>query len=359
MNRGVSRLGHLQQAILAGVALLVSQAGIAALTPSTECVSSRGERKDTSEATCLGTVYDGRKRTARVYLAGTAAAIDRDAGVSPPPARLDSGSAAASLLFVLHGGGGSGSGMESLTAGVFNRLADRDGAIVVYPDGVDRHWNDGRDLPEATARENVDDVGFILALVEELAGAHPLDRARIFATGISNGGFMSFRLACDAAATFAAVAPVTANLSEELGPRCKPVRPVAVAIFNGVEDPLVPWSGGTVGVLGKSRGAVWSAEKTFERWLELDACGERRTDARVDQNTEDKTAYVIHRGSDCRGGVQVLLYEIQGGGHTWPMGVKYAREWLVGRVSQELNATEEIWRFMNANARSNAKEETR
>ena len=159
--------------------------------------------------------------------------------------------------------------MELLTRGAFNRIADREGAIIVYPEGVDRHWNDGRDLPDTAARDNVDDVDFILALVEEVARQHELDRGRIFSTGISNGGFMSMRLACDAADTFAAVAPVTAVLSEKLGARCAPSRPVSIMIVNGTEDPLVPWAGGMVKVLGVSRGAVWSAERTFERWLEL------------------------------------------------------------------------------------------
>jgi polyhydroxybutyrate depolymerase len=75
-------------------------------------------------------------------------------------------------------------------------------------------------------------------------------------------------------------------------------------------------------------------------------------DARTDRNPDDGTALVVHHGKACRDGVEVRLYEVQGGGHTWPMGVTYAREWLVGRVSQELDAAEEIWQFMKANARS-------
>jgi polyhydroxybutyrate depolymerase len=245
--------------------------------------------------------------------------------------------------------------MELLTRGAFNRIADREGAVVVYPEGVDRHWNDGRDLPETAARENVDDVGFILALVEEVARQHALDRGRIFSTGISNGGFMSMRLACDAADTFAAVAPVTAVLSEKLGARCAPSRPVAIMIINGTEDPLVPWGGGVVKVLGVSRGAVWSAERTFERWLELDGCSGRTSDgARTDDDPADNTVVVVHRKT-CRADAEVRLYEIQGGGHTWPGGVVYANERLIGRVSRELDATEEIWTFMKRNARSNTK----
>jgi polyhydroxybutyrate depolymerase len=289
------------------------------------------------EATCFSMEHAGRQRTTRIY----------------PAYRR---TAAASLIFVLHGGGGSASSMELLTRGAFNRIADREGAVVVYPEGVGRHWNDGRDLPETAARDNVDDVGFILALIEELARQYGLDRGRIFSTGISNGGFMSMRLACDAAETFAAVAPVTAVLSENLGARCAPSRPVAIMIINGTEDPLVPWAGGTVKVLGVSRGAVWSAERTFERWLELDGCSRHRGEgARTDNDPADKTAVVVHL-ERCRGDVEVRLYEIEGGGHTWPGGVAYANERLVGRVSQELDASAEIWKFMNGNARSNAKQ---
>lgn len=328
---------HLSQALLVLVALGSSGLAPAALTPSSECLSSRGRMDGDVQATCFAMEHDGRQRTTRIY-----------------PAHRRS--VAAPLIFILHGGGGSASSMELLTRGAFNRIADREGAVVVYPEGVDRHWNDGRDLPETAARENVDDVGFILALIEEVGGQHSLDRGRIFATGISNGGFMSMRLACDAAETFAAVAPVTAVLSETLGARCAPSRPVSVMIINGTEDPLVPWNGGMVKVLGASRGAVWSADRTFERWLELDDCGPKG-DARTDNDPADKTTVVVHRAR-CRDDVEVRLYEIQGGGHTWPGGVAYANERLVGRVSQELDASEEIWRFMHWNARTNPKKET-
>ena len=330
---------HLSQAILVLVALGSSGLAPAALTPSSECLSSRGRMNGDVQATCFAMEHDGRQRTTRIY-----------------PAHRRS--VAAPLIFVLHGGGGSASSMELLTRGAFNHIADREGAVVVYPEGVDRHWNDGRELPETAARENVDDVGFILALVEEVRGQHSLDRGRIFATGISNGGFMSMRLACDAAETFAAVAPVTAVLSETLGARCAPSRPVSVMIINGTEDPLVPWAGGVVKVLGVSRGAVWSADRTFERWLELNGCGKRGGDgARTDNNPADNTVVVVHL-KRCRDDVEVRLYEIQGGGHTWPGGVAYANERLVGRVSRELDASEEIWRFMYRNARSNPKKET-
>lgn len=330
---GVNPLAPALACIFAAVASIGVADAARAATAREECLSSRGRLKGDLESVCSSRAYGGRQRTLRTYVGGSQAG---------PMA----------LLFVLHGGGGSGSGMELLTAGRFNRIADRDGAVVVYPDGIDRHWNDGRELSDTAARENVDDVGFMLAVIEDMAREHAIDRGRIFATGISNGGFMSFRLACDAADTFAAVAPVTAALSEQLGPRCKPARPIAVAILNGTEDPLVPWSGGPVKVLGTTRGAAWSTMQTFDRWLELDQCRERRVDPRLDKDPDDQTVLVTHRGRACHDGVEVRLYEIQGGGHTWPLGAEYARAWLVGRVSREVDATAEIWSFMQANARA-------
>jgi polyhydroxybutyrate depolymerase len=253
------------------------------------------------------------------------------------------------LLFVLHGGRGSGATMEQLTRGGFNRIADREGVIVIYPDGIGRNWNDGRDLNEPAARQNVDDVGFLRALIESVAHERVVDRNRVFSTGISNGGFMSFRLACEAADQFAAVAPVTADR-----PNCQPSRAVSVAMFNGTDDPLVPWEGGAVRVLGVKRGEAWSSTRTFEQFLAFDGCSGQTTSALVDADPADETAYRLHEGKECRDGTAVRLYEICGGGHTWARGVAYAPVWLVGRVSQEIDATVEIWQFLAAHPRAAA-----
>lgn len=300
---------------------------------SSDCVSSRGRLKGKLESSCFRLQHGGLERTYRLYLPLARAS-------SPP------------LVLVLHGGGGSGAAMELLTQRRFNRAADRDGAVVVYPDGIDRSWNDGRDLDTQSARDNVDDVGYLQALVARMADEFHVDRARVYATGISNGGLMSYRLACDAAETFAAVAPVTASFSEQLGPRCQPARPVAVAIFNGTADPLVPWAGGKISVLGFSRGKVWSTADTFARWIVLDGCPAPVVEARVDRDPADETALIVHRAGPCRGQVELRLYEIEGGGHTWPMGATYAWEWLVGRVSREVDAVQEIWDFFRGSVRT-------
>src|SRR5262245_7308993 len=240
--------------ILLSLGLAPSSPAIAAAKDT--CLPNRGRIHGTLESRCESLTHEGRTRTYRVYV----------------PQRLHD---PAPLVFVLHGGGGSGANMELMTRQGFNRMADRDGALVVYPDGVGRNWNDGRSgLRSQAMEENVDDVGFFRTLVRNLSARYRVDAKRVYSTGISNGGFMSFRLACVAADVFAAIAPAASNLSEDIGPRCTPSRPVSVAILNGTEDPLVPWAGGQVGSLGIKRGMAWSTEKTFERWAALNGCRE-------------------------------------------------------------------------------------
>jgi polyhydroxybutyrate depolymerase len=228
-------------------------------------------------------------------------------------------------------------------------MADRDGALVVYPDGVGRNWNDGRSGVRSKAmEENVDDVGFFRALVRELSARYRVDAKRVYSTGISNGGFMSFRLACEAADVFAAIAPAASNLSDDIGPRCKPSRPVSVAIVNGTDDPIVPWAGGQVGPPGIKRGMAWSTEKTYEKWAALDECRESSDDQVIDKVEDDGTSVVLHVRSQCKAGSEVRLYEVRGGGHTWPGGAKYLTEGLVGKTSRELDGAQEVWEFLSA-----------
>lgn len=298
------------------------------------CLDVRGRLAGPLATSCRAIEHGGRKRTFRLYL---------------PTTRVER----APLLFVLHGGGGSGASLERLTRGEFHAIAEREGLIVVYPDGVDRHWNDGRQLAETAAHESVDDIAFLRTLIETIASERPIDRTRIYATGISNGGFMSLRLACDAAETFAAVAPVTAGLSTAIGPSCRPARAISIAIVNGTEDPLVPWSGGPISVLGFSnRGEVWSTERTFRHFLAANACAGSTLSPPANTDPADDTTLVVHSGTGCRDGAEVLLYELRGGGHTWPRGEVYAHKALVGRVSAELDATAEIWRFFAGHART-------
>jgi polyhydroxybutyrate depolymerase len=148
------------------------------------------------------------------------------------------------LLIALHGGGGSGEKMEELTLRGFNRLSDKEGFIVVYPDGIEKHWNDGRENVKYRAhREKIDDVGFISALIDYLVKQYNIDIKQVYATGISNGAMMSFRLGCELSEKIAAIAPVAGSMPENLPTRCSPSRSISVLIISNTEDPLVPWGG--------------------------------------------------------------------------------------------------------------------
>ena len=129
------------------------------------------------------------------------------------------------LVIALHGGGGSGIGMVALTLGGFNVLSERERFIVVYPDGIGKNWNDGRGLLRYRAqRENIDDVGFISALIDHLAKKYNIDRKRVYITGMSNGAIMSYRLACELADKIAAIAPVAGLMPEKISLKCSKVR---------------------------------------------------------------------------------------------------------------------------------------
>lgn len=298
-----------------------------ALAPSDECEAPPRRQRANAEAPCYATTHDGLERFVRIY------APSGHAGPLP-------------IVFVIHGGGGSAGNMEWLTANRFNRIADRDGVLVVYPEGIENGWNDGRsDLRTEAVRRGIDDLGFLRKLPQELAALFSIDAARVYATGISNGGFMSFRLACDAADVFAAVAPVTANLTAELAPRCRPTRPISVAILNGTNDPLVPWNGGAVRVLFTNRGEVLSVPQTIARWRELNDCTALEPRTARDEDADDGTTLRTH-AARCAAGTELALFGIEGGGHTWPGGVQYLPRLLVGRTSRELDGAEAIWEFL-------------
>lgn len=280
--------------------------------------------------------FGGLERTYRVYV----------------PVSLDR-SRRAALVIVLHGGGGTGDGMQKLTRGGFNRLADRDGFVVVYPDGLDRHWNDGRGVTSYRAhRENVDDVGFLGALVDHLARSVPIDRARVYATGISNGGLMSFRLAREAATLVTAVAPVAISMSEQIAQMRQPVRSVPVVMIPGVDDPLVPYGGGAIGFAAARNqgradvGRVLSIADTTRYWVEHNQCARAPSiTMEPDRDPEDGTRVRREVYGPCRDGTEVALYAVEGGGHTWPGGLQYLPARIIGRTSRDIDANEVIWSF--------------
>jgi polyhydroxybutyrate depolymerase len=250
------------------------------------------------------------------------------------------------LVFVLHGGSGDAESAEQITRSGFHALADQHGFIVVYPEGLDRHWIDGRAANATDRRDEDDDVTFIAALIDHLADTYPVDRSRVYATGISNGAMMSLRLACDLADQITAVAIVTGSMWDDLAAACAPPRPVPILILNGTDDPLVRWDGGDIILFGRSRGRVWPTEDTVNFWRDYDACpAEPQIETLPDTDPGDHTHVTRTTYAPCAENTAVELYTIAGGGHTWPGGAQYLHHWLIGRTSRDIDANAVIWSF--------------
>lgn len=257
------------------------------------------------------------------------------------------------LVLALHGGGGAGRHMEQLTAGRLNQLAERDGFAVVYPDGVDRHWNDGRGVPSYRAhRDNIDDVSFIAALIDHLSAGTHIDRGRVYATGISNGGLMSLRLARELSAKITAIAVVAVNSSEQIARMRDPSRPLSVLLMPGTRDPLVPWGGGDIGFPGGQKvGRVLSVQETLGYWVAHNQCPPSPAVAwEPDRAPGDWTRVRREAYGPCREGTEVVLYAVEGGGHTWPGGFQYLPDRVIGRTSRDIDASDVIWEFFRRHA---------
>lgn len=256
------------------------------------------------------------------------------------------------LVIALHGGGGVAAYLDSSTNFSLSARADAQGWVLIMPQGIAKGWNDGRAIVDrgSRARAGVDDVGFISALIDHAHSKYGIDRQRVFVTGISNGGAMSFRLALELSERIRAVAPVTMSLPT-VHQHATPKRRVSVLMLNGTQDPLVPYSGGQIRVLGRDRGEVLSTDATLEWWAKADACTRRAAPrALPDVDPADGTRVHFEEREGCADGTRVALYRVEGGGHTWPGGRQYLPERVVGRVSRDIDASEVIFEFFASHA---------
>jgi len=222
--------------------------------------------------------------------------------------------------------------------------------VVVYPDAIEKHWNDDRGSKETgykAQNENIDDVGFISALIDHLIKKMNIDAKRVYVSGMSNGAIMTYRLACELAQKIAAIAPVAGNMPQNLKLSI-PSGTVSVLAINNVDDPLVPFKGGDVtGPFGKKKlGKVLSAQESVMFWVNEDSCSATpantyEPDTDPGDGTRVKKVIYTHG----RNNSEVVLYIIEGGGHTWPGGFQYLGEWIIGKTSRDINATQVIWDF--------------
>lgn len=246
-----------------------------------------------------------------------------------------------SLVLVLHGGGGNAANAENMTG--FTAKARREGFIVVYPEGTgplaDKllTWNAGHCCAYAM-KNGVDDVGFIAALLDDLLQRYPIDPARVYVTGMSNGAMMSHRLGIELSARIAAIAPVVGTV---FGDERKPAHPVPALMINGMLDVNVPWQGGPPGGRG-TRG--WDGTPTRPAldqasfWAAANGC-------QPTPDRKEEPHWTLWRHA-CPAGNHVTLYLLKDNGHAWPGGQPGSRRG--DKPTTTLDATDLIWEFFSA-----------
>lgn len=257
------------------------------------------------------------------------------------------------VVINFHGGGGNARAHKQYSR--MDAAADRDGYIAVYPNGTggiaERFltWNAGT-CCGAAAAARMDDVGYTLALLDDLAGRMPLDRARIYATGLSNGSMMAYRIAAEAPERIAAVAGVAGSMTL---PRFAPRLPVAVMHIHSVDDARALYGGGLGPAFPMTNTRVFhqSVDSMLQKWRGRNECPAQPA----------AVAYVIGKpgASDaghtatrltygpCIAGTEVVLWKLTGAGHVWPGGVENYLPLLLGPGTAVIDANAEMWRFFS------------
>jgi polyhydroxybutyrate depolymerase len=207
------------------------------------------------------------------------------------------------------------------------------GFIVVYPFGFQRSWNAGQ-CCEPAATYGIDDVQFVRDLIATVAAEYCVDRHRVYATGMSNGGILSHRLGCELADTIAAIAPV-AGVFAFPPEECRPSRPVPIIDFHGTADTIVPWDGAQM----LNGGTLVSVPDSIAAWRSINACPAA---SQTIYSAGDATCV---SWSGCAQGSEVVLCTIEGGGHTWPGGVPVP---ALGKTSTDLSASDAMLSFFAA-----------
>src|ERR1700744_3002469 len=249
------------------------------------------------------------------------AGLDRTYRVHKPPGLAS----AAPLVVMLHGATGTGEQAEKSYG--WDQLADSAHFVVAYPDGIGRSWN-GHGCCSKAMRDNVDDIGFITAMVSQISTDQPIDKSRGYAAGISNGGIMSYALACNTS-LFAAIGPDSATMVDP----CPAPHPTSVIHIHGTADKLVPYNGGQ-GDSAVNGPAVPDANAF---WRRVDHCG---------PPTVTTNAPLTTSTAACADKRSVELITIDGGKHQWPGGTTFLEK--RDPTSQALNATQTIWQFFAA-----------
>jgi polyhydroxybutyrate depolymerase len=256
------------------------------------------------------------------------------------------------LVVVIHGAFDTAEGMEKFSG--FSELADREGFIVLYPNGMGilgflQHWNAGHCCGKA-ASDNVDDVGFVAAAIEDVCARLKIDRSRIYMVGFSNGGMLAYRFAAERSALLAAVAPLAASIGGRLSDDApewhipEPKQPLSVITFHGLADDDVPYEGGVSRHRGGTR-SYWSVEESVRFWITHNGCNPRAVSTYLNNGRIELKSWAV-----CKNDTEVTLYLIRDWGHVWP-GRYFTADLADENPLKDFNAAEIIWDFFKSHRR--------
>ncbi len=243
------------------------------------------------------------------------------------------------VVIVMHGGGGSIE--DALVLSGFPALAQREKFILVAPQGLKGGWD------AVSKTGSAGDVKFIGKIIDTVVAKDYADKTRIFATGMSAGGAMSFLLGCEMSDRIAAIAPVGILMHKDLAKYCKPSRPLPIMVVHGTADTHVPAGGGTLKYATYHE--VLSQKNTLTFWATRNGCFSGVSGANLENTSKtDRSTVTKYTYKKCKNGVETLFYEVRGGGHTWPGGnMPFLIGLLLGVTNKDMNATETIWKFFN------------
>ena len=317
---------------MAQAAVIASLCGAAAVPTANQRPAAVASRADVE----IELTHGGRRRSYVLHV----------------PARR--GGSALPVLIAFHGGGGNAPGFRDYAG--LNVVADREGFIVAYPNGTGAlrnvllTFNAGNNCCGPAQRQGVDDVGFAMAVVDDVARREKIDRSRVYATGHSNGAIMAYRLAAERADAIAAIAPVAGAMSLD---RFAPSRPVSVLHIHSVDDPRALYEGGTGPPFPGTDNRVQHApvQAALDSWIRKNGCQARPASAEV-RRGKAGSAEATHTATrlvytPCSTGAEVVHWKLTVAGHGWPGGNAPVREQLSGPRTSVINAAEEIWAFVS------------
>ena len=232
------------------------------------------------------------------------------------------------FLLALHGLTQTGNSM--MTFSDFNTYAEEYGFIVAYPDGLSNSWNVGF-VPGITT----DDVGFLSALIDTVNATYSINLNKVYATGFSNGGFMSYKLACELGNRIVAVASVAGTMTTASLTDCEPQRDIPVMHIHGTNDMVVFYNGGFGNV---------SVNQVLTHWRTANECPSTAVIENLPDLVAEGSTVQKQTWGPCTDSTEVLFYKITGGGHSWPGSVGTTGS---GNTNRDISASYEIWKFVS------------